>query len=147
MKERIEKIKTHIYKHRVVYSCSVTAVVVAGITFIVMRGRYAEIKRVSDEDLILNKLFVRPFNFLSNNNDINANIITVIEREGRGHPGYIVRCLETGEVFLSQTQAAIVMEIPATVISDHLRGKFDHANGYHFERICAAAVTEICDDE
>lgn len=38
MKEYYKKVKEHIYEHRVVYSCGLTAVVVAGFTCLVMRS-------------------------------------------------------------------------------------------------------------
>lgn len=66
------------------------------------------------------------------NNSVNE-IITVLAR--RGHPGWIIRCKETGEVFASQNRAAEVMGISKGVLSGHLNGKLDNAAGYTFERI------------
>ena len=36
----IEEVKAHVRKHKVVYSCAVTTVVVAGITYAITKGRF-----------------------------------------------------------------------------------------------------------
>ena len=132
MGERIQKVKNHIRAYRVTYiSCGITAVGVAGFTCLIMRGRHAENSMGSDR---LDGESVRSLLFFSNGN----NLVTSIEREGRGHPGYIVRCLETNQIFGSQNKAANAMRISEKLISKHINGEFDHANGYHFERIQAA---------
>jgi hypothetical protein len=129
MKERIEKIKQHIRDNREIYIAAGAGLVAgAGITLLITRGRHAGIQGVPGT--AENSVFVRPFNFLSPN-----TILTVFEREGRGHPGYIIQCLETGETFPSQVQAANVMNIPETLLSAHLRGKFPDVDGLHFERL------------
>jgi hypothetical protein len=135
----VEKTKAHFRKYKTWYCCAGAGLLGAGITLVIMKGRSAWVgNAASDEDLILNKLFARSFNFFSHHNNVTSNIVTVVERDGRGHPGYIVRCLETNEIFPSQHAASASLGIPATVISDHLRGKFEDANGLHLERILVA---------
>ena len=68
-------------------------------------------------------------------NNQTINVTGVLDREGRGHPGWPVRNLETKHVFLSQKAAAEAFDIPATVLSGHLNGKFDNVDGLHFERV------------
>jgi hypothetical protein len=63
------------------------------------------------------------------------NITTVLDREGRGHPGWPVRNLETKNIFFSQKQAAEAFNIPQNVLSGHLKGKFSDVDGLHFERV------------
>lgn len=59
--------------------------------------------------------------------------MTVLIR--RGHPGNIIKCLETGELFASQNRAASLNGISASNLSQHLSGKYDHAGGLHFEKL------------
>lgn len=47
----------------------------------------------------------------------------------------LVRCNETGEVFASQNRAADLLKIPKSLLTGHLNGKFESANGLTFERI------------
>lgn len=71
-------------------------------------------------------------NIVNNVNSPNA-ISTILER--RGHPGYIVRCTETGEVFASQNRCAEMMGVSANSLSKHLNGQAEHVNNLHFERL------------
>jgi hypothetical protein len=68
-------------------------------------------------------------------NQQTINITTVLDREGRGHPGWPCRNLETKRVFFSQKEAARAFDIPQKVLSGHLKGKFPDADGLHFERV------------
>jgi hypothetical protein len=78
---------------------------------------------------------VRALNLFSN----HPNITTVIESGRQGPPSWVVRCRETGEVFVSQRAASIGKGIAEANISKHLNGFQDSAEGLHFERICLAA--------
>ncbi|HMR72606.1 MAG TPA: helix-turn-helix domain-containing protein [Candidatus Saccharibacteria bacterium] len=69
----------------------------------------------------------------------HTTLIQEIHLERRGHPGNIVKCLETGEVFASQNRAADVFGIPKSTLSKHLDGLSDHARGFHFERLAEAS--------
>lgn len=68
------------------------------------------------------------------------NITTVLDRGGRGHPGWPVQNLETKRVFFSQQQAADAFGIPKSVMSGHIRGKFPDIDGLHFQRVNLAAA-------
>lgn len=67
------------------------------------------------------------------------NITQVVDSLRRGAPSWVVRCLETGEAFMSQRAAANAMGLSEAEISRHLNGALDHVRGYHFDRICMAA--------
>lgn len=60
----------------------------------------------------------------------------------RGHPGYIIECLETGLLFQSQNQAAKLLGISASLLSSHLNGKTESVNGLHFIRRSLAEYAE-----
>lgn len=67
------------------------------------------------------------------------NIEQVVESHRRGAPSWVVRCLETGDAFMSQASAASHLDVPQSELSKHLNGKVEHVRGLHFERICMAA--------
>lgn len=50
-----------------------------------------------------------------------------------------VRCVENGMIFLTQTDASRVMELPRSKISEHLNGKRPDVKGYHFIKYEAEA--------
>lgn len=58
-------------------------------------------------------------------------IITYLER--RGHPGNIIRCKDTGEVWASQNRCADVMNISRTSLKRHLDGLVENVDGFRFE--------------
>jgi hypothetical protein len=128
----IDKVKSHISRHKVAYSFG-SGIAFAGITCIIMRGRHAGILRVPEEPL--KAVFVRPLFLFSNHNKIN--VVAVVLRDGRGHPGYPVICKETGDLFLSQTGAARWAGISDWYMSQHLRGNLPHVQGWTFERVAA----------
>jgi hypothetical protein len=68
-------------------------------------------------------------------NQQSIKVTTVLDREGRGHPGWPCRNLETKRTFLSQREAANYYGIPEGILSGHITGKFPDANGLHFERV------------
>jgi hypothetical protein len=121
-----ESVKEHFRKYRIAY-ISGGVVTFAGITWVIMRGRHAGVLSVPDG---LETVTVRPLSFFS-----KQSVVTVIEREGRGHPGYLVQCKETGDIFLSQAEAARNAGTSAANMSSHLTGKFPDIYGLHYERI------------
>jgi len=118
--------KDHFERHKFAYGVG-AGVAIAGTVYFVTRGSYAGRFPVPDK---VQHIIIRPFSIFS-----RQNVITVIAREGRGHPGYIVRCKETGEVFLSQAEAAQSVGTSATNMSQHLNGRFSDVYGKHFERL------------
>ena len=124
-----DRIKAHFQRNKTRYYVGST-IGVAAITLVIMRGRHASFLRSLDgQDVVT----MRPLTFFSN----RTNIVTVIAREGRGHPGYLVRCKETGDIFSSQSGAASWAGTSAVNMSQHLSGRFPDVYGLHFERIAA----------
>lgn len=68
-----------------------------------------------------------------------ANNIVVTNVVRRGHPGNIVKCVDTGEVFASQRRAAAAMGVPRYEMYEHLKGELETAGGHIFEKIGEAA--------
>lgn len=134
LKEKYEAVKEHVTFYKAYYISGAGGVLLGGFavfTYSIMRGHYADGRGLSGNSTEFN---VRPLSFLSKQN-VNTKIVNVVEREGRGHPGYIVRCKETGDIFQAQYLAAEAFNIPKSVLAGHLNGKFDDVDGLHFERI------------
>lgn len=158
-----DQIKAHIKKHKVAYSVGGT-IVVATLTTLVVRSIAAQ-RGASDDLNAQRGLIntasrgqrsglqrgpedataklqrgldtsvsadVRPFNFFSKNNN---NIVQVVERNGRGHPGYLVENSNTGELFRSQNALAKTLDVPDSVVSGHLTGKLPDILGEQYARV------------
>jgi len=137
-----DEIKSHFERHKVAYIAGAvgTGIGIAGFTCLIMRGHYTSVPRVLESGVPRvpdgpAKVTVSPLSLFSNRMTNVNNVVTVIEREGRGHPGYLVKCLETGERFVSQNHAAAEKGITPAALSQHLNGLREHAGGLHFERI------------
>jgi len=63
----------------------------------------------------------------------NNSIAQMLVR--RGHPGFIIRCKETGETFASINRAAEMFGTSATRLRSHLAGKTANIFGYTFEKL------------
>ena len=133
-----EDIRNHFQKNKNAYMAGAAGILFAGITCRIMKGSYPDVLRVSESSVprVLDgpaKVTVTPLSLFSNR--MTNNIVTVIEREGRGHPGYLVRCLETNEIFTSQYEAARQLGVWPSIVSGHLNGKLADVAGKHLERI------------
>jgi hypothetical protein len=132
-----EKVKKHFKKNKNVY---IVGIGVAGITTLIMKGSHAGlIDRTQRglQDHRVHGFFL--FNFKSPVSDsFNQTIVNCIEREGRGHPGYIVMCKETLEEFPSQVKAALNEGVSDMIMSLHIRGEIPDINGHHYKRVMAA---------
>jgi len=76
--------------------------------------------------------FRRPVSIAPVFNNSNT-VITELSR--RGHPGFILKCNETGEVFASIARAADVMGLNRPNVVSHLKGRVPHVGGYTFEML------------
>lgn len=131
MNEKIEQAKEHVRRNATIYITVGGCLLSAGITYVVMRSNAA--RGVASEGNARGGLTnAASFNF---RNKQTINVTTVLDREGRGHPGWPVRNIETKRIFFSQKEAAEVFGIPENVLSGHLNGKFPDVDGLHFERV------------
>jgi len=130
----LEKIKEHVHKYRTVYIAGTTGVVCAGITYFIMRSvasRPISVSIVADTAQGSNVAVLGERAVMNNVSLISAN--------RQGSPSWVVRCLETDDIFTSQKKAALSMGIPQDELSQHLNGLRDTVRGRTFERICMAA--------
>ena len=138
------QIENHFKKYKKVYIPVSAAVVGAGITFLIMRGKVnssgmtgtasSGVTGTGDNNL---SSFSPKINIVGNRNFVNLQPVVMSNRQGA--PSWVVRCLETGETFASQRSAAIANDIPESILSKCLNGLISDAHGLHFERICLAA--------
>lgn len=135
MNNRIEQIKEHVKKHKVAYSCGATAVVSVGITCLIMRESHAGLDAGPDWT---EKSPVDSLSVLSNHSvfgKVNNTIVTTIHKGNTGHPGFVTRCVETGELFATQGDAARAFHIPEEFMSKHLNYGKELLEDLHFERV------------
>lgn len=70
--------------------------------------------------------------------DVTQNVVQMLAR--RGHPGNVIRCVETGETFASQNRAAELLNLSRYGLTEHLKGCRDSVNGLHFEKLGEAVA-------
>lgn len=128
---RWEKIKKHVKEHKIAYTNAATAVVFTGITWAIMRSN------VLRGGACESGLRGGPTNTASLvfRNKQTINVTTVLDREGRGHPGWPVRNVETKQVYLTQGAAAKAAGVTESLMSAHINGKFPDIDGLHYERV------------
>lgn len=129
-----QKIGQHVSEHSEFYIRAGIAVGVAGFTAVIMRGFASQPIRVGNVTDAAHGGIVS----VMGKKAVMSNV-SFISSYRQGSPSWVVRCLESGEIFASQRQAALAMNIPQSELSKHLNGHFDTAHGRHFERICMAA--------
>jgi hypothetical protein len=129
--EKYERVKEHVKKHREGYF--VGALGLAGITWLIMREPRTTplggVDRLARESTGSFNSARSLFGSASN------KVVTTIHNGSRGHPGFITRCIETGDQFETQTDAARFFGIPVNIMSQHLNRGRDLAEGLHFERV------------
>lgn len=134
-KEKIKRAKAlvqeHVQEHKTAYISVGVGLLSATFTYIIMRSNTA---RGGVLDDVARGGAINKASLIFRNSQ-NINVTTVLDREGRGHPGWPVRNLETKKVFLSQREAAQAFGIAEGLLSGHLKGKFPDVDGLHFERI------------
>lgn len=131
VKDKIQSVKNHILEHKVVYCSLGSGVLFAGITVLIMRSVAVQ-GGASENDAQGGLINTASLIF---RNQQTINVTTVLDRDGRGHPGWPVRNLETKRVFFSQKEAADAFGVPEGLISGHIKGKFENVDGLHFERV------------
>ncbi len=120
MKEKLERLKNHVVENKKTYAAAVAGVVIGGVVvYVALKTRAGSV-------------VISP-TIEGDNNNLVVNNITQTVLTRRMHPGLVVRCNETGEVFASINRAAEVMGVPARSIRRHLHGSSPHVNGKTFE--------------
>lgn len=113
-----QNLKSHIKEHKREYIIGASCLAVGGI------ATYVVISRVTIDSSI---------DIVGDNNTVVNITQTILAR--RGHPGNVIRCVETGEVFASQNRAADLLGIAKSRLSSHLSNGSPLPGGLHFEKI------------
>jgi hypothetical protein len=125
MGEKVDKVKKHFVDNKKFYiGVGVGAAVATTVTVLIMNGR---VPTEEGSIKIINKI-------VGDHNSITTYLVR------RGHPGFLIKCVETGEVFASQNRAAQVMGVSAQAIARHLKGENPHAGGFTFENLGEAVA-------
>ena len=123
-----DKIKTHWEKYKQTY-ITVGVGVVVGVTIFIVARKTAPTLNIGKSAVVTDvKQFV-----------IKGDLNYTITSNRQGSPSWVVRCIETGDVFSSQNEAAKTLGINTSILSKQLNGLTESINGLHFERICMAA--------
>lgn len=117
--DKKNRLITHFKKHKWKYIC--VACIVGGVVIGYLVKSRPIINNTAIGHNVINNI----------NSKLENSVQTILER--RGHPGNIIRCKETGEVFASQNRCAELLGITPASLSQHLRGKAEHAGNLHFE--------------
>ena len=128
-----QKVKGHLNKHKGKYITG--GLVVAGVGVGVYIGKRMGVE-VDGDDIHTTIDMFNPKNsklINSNNGNVVNNVVNHIGRNG--HPGNVLYCFETKQVFKSQNEAARELKIPANRISEYLNGNRDNVKGYTFEKL------------
>lgn len=124
------KVRSHYEQHQTAYQIG-AFVVVAAITYTIMRSNV--LQRGAGIS-ILPRGVTNTASFVFKNKQ-TINVITVVKRSGRGHPGWPVQNKETLRTFFTQGEAARWANSYESVMSGHLQGKIPDVNGLHFEHV------------
>jgi hypothetical protein len=145
----VNKIKKHLKDHKELYIGLGGGVAIAGFSYFIMR-QYSNcsIRRDSivpakggpavPEKTSVNALEVNRGGLVLGDS-YALNNVSFISADRKGPPSWVIRCLETGEIYPSQNKAANLLGLSASLLSEHLNGSHEHVDGLHFERICMAA--------
>ena len=137
-------IKDHLHRYKTAYS--IGAGIIIGVSVAVLAGHIMKKSFISSEllgtassELLGTGKRMTSFIFNPSTKGGDINVQQIIEALRPGPPSWVVRCLETGEVFSSQRAAAIANDLAESDLSRHLNGLRELREGLHFERICMAA--------
>jgi hypothetical protein len=122
IKEKIEKAKESFKQNKTAYIAGGIGVVAgATLTYLITQ----------------NGIDIRANNVGDGTQIVNSKHVKIYQRtlERRGHPGNMIICNETGEIFASQNRAAHATGVNAGMLSQHLQGVHDHVKGLTFQSL------------
>lgn len=139
------KIKKHFRKHRTKYLVGLGvmagAAVGGGVMYVIMKGRMNDVVEEGAQNVAKLERLVNLENSVVNG-DINV-ISNITQLVRRGHPGFRIRCIETGEEFASIRRAAELLDISRTALREHLNGIRPDVKGLTFENLGEMISDEV----
>jgi len=129
----IEKVKTHLKENKTIYISAGVTAVLAGITYAIVRELHTTLDAGVDcpEREPMGSLIFSNSLFGSSTN----NVVTTIHTGSKGNSGFVTKCIETGEIFATQGDAARAFGIPEEFMSKHLNYGRELFEDLHFERV------------
>lgn len=127
--QQVEKAREHVRANKNAYIAGSVGAVVGGVS-VFLGVRQVSVTQKAKNIALLNW---KPVN--------NMEQTTVLVR--RGHPGNIIKCVQTGELFASQNRAAEALDISRSNLSEHLNGFQPAVSGYTFEKMGEATATNL----
>jgi hypothetical protein len=124
MKERLERVKTHLKENKKVYFTGASCLVAGALGSAILMPKDC--------------MNVRQFQVLTWKSRQSVEVFV----EALGDPGNIVQDTTTGIVYASQGQAARELSLDRARITDHLMGRAPHVKGHIFTRLGKATVSE-----
>src|SRR5262245_57347920 len=109
------RIKKHVREHKREYIAAAGGAVLATITCIIVRG-------IASQPINSSVTGVAGSNVIGAGKKVVLRNVSFFASNRQGPPSWVVRCLETGDVFTSQRAASIAMGITETNLSKHLNG-------------------------
>jgi len=122
MNDRIQRIKDHVRENRMTYLVGGACFVIGASGTLAVTGLPGKVN--ASQRIISWK----PEN-------VTQNIIQTTVLARRGHPGYVVKCNETGELFASISRAAEMLGVDRSGIRRQLKGESPHVEGYTFTKL------------
>lgn len=121
--QTVTSVKAHIRRHKTAYTVGGTAIAIAPLAFV--GGKYFQRPIVIDFNPTINNTPV------FNNHNI-GNVVHNTVNNG-GHLHKMVKCLETGQIWESVTEAAEAAETPLSYMSRHINGHKPDVFGKHYQ--------------
>jgi hypothetical protein len=123
IKEYKDRVVAHVGDNKELYIGMIAAAVAGGAAGYLVRG---QMTRQTPADVVTDNTIVNAVCWKPTS---TINQIT----KYYGDPGNHVRCIETGEEWLSQGDAARITGISPSYLSKHLLGRVPNCKGLHFE--------------
>lgn len=133
MPTKIEKVKTHVKENKKLY-IGIGIGVAVGVTVTVILAK-TDVINITDS-------FKLELGTIKYKSPTTTNNIVVTELARRGHPGNMIMCNETGEVFASQNRAAELLGLSPSNLSQHLKGRQPSVSGFTFTNLGEASASQ-----
>lgn len=131
IRELKDKALDHYYRHEMLYKgiaigAGATLLVVGAVHYrslyvLTKNGGAGALSLIASDEAVVNAA--------------GRDLYVIQQLKRRGHPGYVVRCNETGETFASINRAATMNDISPSTIRNQICGRIPNAKGLTFTKL------------
>ena len=131
IRELKDKALEHYYRHEMLYKgiaigAGATLLVVGAVNYrslyvLTKNGGAGALSLIASDEAVVNAA--------------GRDLYVIQQLKRRGHPGYVVRCNETGETFASINRAATMNDISPSTIRNQICGRIPNAKGLTFTKL------------